>query len=240
MHEPPAVEPDPLALEALALRYAAGDLSKARASAFEARLADDQDARDALSEAVRLSAAALGQSPPAPDRSFRALIRDRLRPLNRWSPRWLTRRAYRGHPLAWGGLGAGVAAAAAILGLSLAEHPSPPTAQTVAVAETPPSAGHHHDGGDTTIETRTAIGVAPPQDHVAGEHTEAVVAANSPGVVGCHDEATLKEAEIWAELSTPDHVEKAHEEDLRWRQRMRGLHPGHPDRSGLGIDSHAP
>ncbi len=239
MHEPPAVEPDPLALEALALRYAAGDLSTARASAFEARLADDQDARDALSEAVRLSAAALGQPPPAPDRSFRGLIRERLRPLNRWSPRWLTRRAYRGHPLVWGGLGAGVAAAAAIFGLALAEQPPAPTSHTVAVADSPLSTGREHWTTDATIQPVTTIGVAH-EEHVAGEHSAVAVVAHGPNAAEGHDEATLKEAEIWAELSTPDHVEKAHEEDLRRRQLMRGLHPGHPDRSGLSIDSHAP
>ncbi|MBX9580133.1 MAG: hypothetical protein K2X87_07470, partial [Gemmataceae bacterium] len=60
MPEPTA---DPLALEALALRYAAGRLSPAAAAAFEARLETDQAARDALAEAVQLSAAALGQEP---------------------------------------------------------------------------------------------------------------------------------------------------------------------------------
>src|SRR5262249_58633732 len=104
---PPRPE-DSLALQAQALRYAAGDLLPAEAEAFEARLATDQAARDAVAEAVRLSAAALGQDPPAPDRSFRALIRERL--FARWVPGWLTRRAYRGHPLAWAGLGAVVVA----------------------------------------------------------------------------------------------------------------------------------
>ena len=45
-----------------------------------------------MSEAVRLSAAAIGQSPPAPHTSFRAAIRERLMGL--W-PTWLARRAYR-------------------------------------------------------------------------------------------------------------------------------------------------
>jgi hypothetical protein len=38
-------------------------------------------------------------------------------------------------------------------------------------------------------------------------------------------------AEIWADLSTPDHVEKAHDEELRWRHKLReigSLHPGRP------------
>src|SRR6476660_5940431 len=91
--------PDPLALQGTALRYAAGELPPADTAVFEARLADDQDARDPLAEAVRLSAAALGQEPPAADRTFRSMIRERLRPVSAWWARWLARRAYRGHPL---------------------------------------------------------------------------------------------------------------------------------------------
>jgi len=69
--------PEPT-LQATALRYAAGDLTSAESAAFETRLTTDQDAREALAEAVRLSAAALGQEPPQPDRTFRAAIRERL------------------------------------------------------------------------------------------------------------------------------------------------------------------
>ena len=70
---------------------------------------DDQDARDALAEAVRLSAAALASTPPAPDRAFRAAIRERL---VGWTPAVARRRAYRGHPVAWAALGAAAVAAA--------------------------------------------------------------------------------------------------------------------------------
>jgi hypothetical protein len=43
----------------------------------------------------------------------------------------------------------------------------------------------------------------------------------------------LRAAEIWAELSTPERVEKAHDEELRRRQRTQGWHalhtyPGRP------------
>src|SRR5438105_3935852 len=106
------LRPIPLALEATALRYAASDLSSGEAAAFEERLAGDQSAREALAEAVRHSAAALGQQSPTPDRSFRALIHERLRPLRGWYAGWLARRAYRGHPLAWTGIGGGLVAAA--------------------------------------------------------------------------------------------------------------------------------
>ncbi|MBM3981596.1 MAG: hypothetical protein FJ304_15225, partial [Planctomycetes bacterium] len=66
--------PDPT-LQATALRYAADDLAPAERAAFEARLADDQDAREAVAEAVRLSAAALGAPAPAPHPSVRAALR---------------------------------------------------------------------------------------------------------------------------------------------------------------------
>ena len=41
---------------------------------------------------------------------------------------------------------------------------------------------------------------------------------------------TPTEAEIWAELSTPEHVAHTHDEELRWRHRLRDLHILHPTR----------
>src|SRR4051812_37911169 len=104
--------PDPT-LQATALRYAAGDLDPEEIAAFEALLGEDQDARDALAEAVRLSAAALGQKSPAPHPSFRAVTRARLELLG-----------YRGRPVAWASLGAAVVAACALIAVSLADHDS--------------------------------------------------------------------------------------------------------------------
>lgn len=99
-------------LSLAALRYAAGEMTPADAEAFEARLADDQTARDALAEAVRLSAAASGAPAPSPDPLVRQAVAERLHPtlLSRLFPR----RPYRGHPMAWAGLGGGVAAAVAV------------------------------------------------------------------------------------------------------------------------------
>ncbi len=116
--------PEPT-LQAAALRYAAGDLTATEAAAFEVRLADDQEARDALAEAVRLSAAALGQHPPTAHRSFRAAIREKL---IGWNLPGFARRAYRGHPFAWAGLGAAAVAACTVIGLALAERDSAPAA----------------------------------------------------------------------------------------------------------------
>lgn len=186
--------PDPT-LAATALRYAANDLPPADAAAFEARLAAEQEAREALAEAVRLSAAALGVDAPAPDSSFRALIRDRLRPLAAWMPRWLARRAYRGHPLAWAALGAVVIGGATLAGLRLADPPA-------ITAPTPPSTAALPE---PATPMRSVVASAPEQ------HAQT-------------------EAEIWAELSTPDHVEKDHHDELKWRHRMRDLHVLHPAR----------
>ena len=90
-------------LAVLALRYAAGDLPPDQMTAFEERLADDQSARDALSEAIRLSASAVGQPVPAPSPGVRAGVRDRLFPT--WLTRLFPRKSYRGHPVTWAGLG---------------------------------------------------------------------------------------------------------------------------------------
>ena len=179
-------------LQATALRYAAGDLSAAEAAAFEQLLAEDQNARDALSEAVRLSAAALGQASPAPDRSFRSRIRARLG------------LSYRG-PLAWASLGAAVAAACALVAVSAADRTDP--AEEAIAAPVAPAA---------------VTGVAPLPELTVPP--DAVVTTDQPVPPG--DERSV--AEIWADLSNHDGVEKARDDEMRWRQRMRDLsNPNH-------------
>jgi hypothetical protein len=216
-------EPTAPSLDTVALRYAARDLPPAEAAAFEARLAADQDAREALAEAVRLSAAALGQEPPAPHGSFRALIRERVRA---WYPGWLSRRAYRGHPLVWAGVGAAAIAAVALVGLQLAAtHPPPAVAQAHAPPPVVPVA--------TPIPAGDAVAPAPPRDAVAADESPATGACDSTDM-------NLKAAEIWADLSTPDHVGKAHDDEARWRQRLRDLqstYPVHPVRLGAAPDA---
>jgi hypothetical protein len=105
-----------------ALRYAAGDMPPAEAEAFEARLGDDQSARDALAEAVRLSAAASGLPDPCPDPLARKAVAERLFPT--WVSRLFPRRPYRGHPVVWAVLGGGVAAVAAVV-ITLNSAPAP-------------------------------------------------------------------------------------------------------------------
>jgi hypothetical protein len=200
--------PEPT-LQATALRYAAGDLSPDEAAVFETRLAEDQDARDALAEAVRLSAAAIGQKPPAPHPSFREAIRARLGLMT-----------HRGHPFAWAGAGAAAVAVCTLLGLALADHTSAPEAATVTHAfptltepisapravepSAPATAPMTRDGG-----VHVAVELHPTTGARGGEPPRSV-------------------AEIWADLSTPEHLEKVRDDELRWRLHMRNLaHPHH-------------
>jgi anti-sigma-K factor RskA len=175
--------PDPT-LSSTALRYAAGDLSPADCAAFEVRLASEQEARDAVAEAIRLSAAALHQPPPAPDPSFREAIRERLLGL---TPGWLRRRAYRGHPITWTALGAVVVAACTVIGLALADRSE--THETPLVVTPTPAPAPRAMVAQAPIE-------AEPDD------------ADSV-------------AEIWADLSTPDQIEKLHDDEQKWRQKLR-------------------
>lgn len=195
--------PEPT-LQTTALRYAASDLSPGEASAFESRLADDQEARDALSEAVRLSAAALGQAAPEPDHTFRSAMRERL---TGWCPDWLARRAYRGHPLAWAGLGAVVVTMCTFVGLSFAKR-APEAAQVASPLPAPTFPG--------LVQTQAVEEPAPMPQEV-----EPPTAVNATPAV-CGDAATQSVAEMWAQLSTTEHVEKTHDEEMRWRHKFHG------------------
>lgn len=204
---------DPLALQALALRYAAGELPPADADAFEDRLGSDPAAQDALSEAVRLSAAALGQAPPAPDRSFRAMIGDRLSRLGRLWPGWLARRAYRGHPLAWAVSGAAALAVVCAVAVPLVR---------VAPAPPPPT---------PTAAVPAAVPVPPPPREVGPGGGPAARPVTDPVAVGAGDPDPLHAmAEHWEQMSTCDHVERAHDDELRWRQRLKDLQDARPGR----------
>jgi hypothetical protein len=60
-----------------ALLYATGRLSPVEAQAFEQRLAEDQEARDALCRAVELAHSLAGR-PAAPRPDYRERVRQRL------------------------------------------------------------------------------------------------------------------------------------------------------------------
>ena len=95
--------PDDLALRALL--YSSGELEGDEATAFEARLAVDQEARDALAQAVELTLTATGER-RAPDEVWREETKRRLlQRVSLWQ-RLAGPRVYRGHPAVWSIFGA--------------------------------------------------------------------------------------------------------------------------------------
>lgn len=206
------------ALRDLALRYAAGKLTAVEAAAFEARLASDPQAREAVAEAVCLSAAVLQCPPPSPDPSFRVAACERI--VHPHRPRWLTRRAYHGHPLFWTALGASSVAAVAVAVIAFFPpyHSGSPSANPPPLPALAPSPSHPTDsplppGNFATVST-------PADEPPTLPPTDSVAQASSDDV-----HATV--AELWADMSTPERVEKACDEERRWRQKVRDLtfHP---------------
>jgi len=177
--------PTPSELAVRALRYAAADLPADEMTAFEERLADDQPARDALAEAIRLSASAVGQPPPVPSAGPRAGVRDRLFPT--WFTRLFPRKSYRGHPATWAGLGGGLATAAAVVLVSLGG--DPPTADVTpsptdraplppAIHLRPPPPPSARDGNQAVAPT--APPTAMPAPVVPGPRADRVAEPPQP------------------------------------------------------------
>lgn len=193
-----------------ALRYAAGELSPIEAAAFEARLAGDPAAREAVAEAVRLSAAVLHCPPPAPDASFRAAACERL--LHPRRPRWLSRRAYPGHPLLWVTLGAAGITAFALL-ITFVPPPAPPPPNIPPV--TSPSNSSPMAESPSPLSS-TALSESPDD-----ETSLATAGASQTSPNTEEDHPPVSVAELWADMSTPERVEKARDEELRWRQKLR-------------------
>jgi hypothetical protein len=157
----------------LALLYASGELDPGEVTQFEQRLAGDQQAREALAQAVPL-ALPPGQT-LAPDPAYRDRVRRRLRGRRSWG--WLVqRRTYPGHPILWSG--AGAAAAALVMAASF-------------LLWVPASPGVQAPAG-------------PPPEPAAAESREPVKA---------------DVASVWAQLHTTDHVAKAHDEEMRRKNR---------------------
>jgi hypothetical protein len=69
-----------------AMLYAAGELTKAGADAFEDRLLDDELAQQALVQAVQLDSL-IARAPCCPDRTYRARVREALLPKPFWKRR---------------------------------------------------------------------------------------------------------------------------------------------------------
>jgi anti-sigma-K factor RskA len=114
---PHADFPEDLAL--LALLYSSGELEGEEATKFEARLAVDQEARDAVAQAVQLSLTAAGER-CAPDAAWREETKRRLLQRASLWQRMAGPRVYRGHPAVWSIFGA----LAASLVLSLMPAPA--------------------------------------------------------------------------------------------------------------------
>jgi hypothetical protein len=77
LDEPGETPPNDLALQALL--YASGELDEPDAALFEQRLGEDQEAREALLQAVQYNLTAQGQPSAAPDPEYRDRVRQRLR-----------------------------------------------------------------------------------------------------------------------------------------------------------------
>jgi hypothetical protein len=171
-----------------ALRFAAGELSDPAATAFAARVAADPLAQDALEEAMRLSAAALGQSLPMPDPLLQDVVRDRIRP--KIFARLFPRRPYHGHPATWAGLGGISAAVLTVFGVWLGEQPAPPhrIAPTVSASFGPDLTQEPLPAGPTVLVSRESatrptviVEMSPtteanPTDTAVATTTTAVVA----------------------------------------------------------------
>jgi hypothetical protein len=88
-----------------AFLYANGELNGVEAMCFERRLAEEQAAREALSQAVFLCQR-LGASTGGPDPIYRERVRRRLRPQHSADRLVGQRRGERGHSVIWCVLGA--------------------------------------------------------------------------------------------------------------------------------------
>ncbi len=137
MQEP--LEQAPESLELRAFLYAAGGLDPSEVRSFEACLASEQDAREALARAVAAAGPPDGGPPPGPDPAYRARVRRRLLgSAGLWHalPRL---RTYRRHAAA----GAGLAAALLLMiGLEMLSGPeagpAPVASQSVDARSVPP------------------------------------------------------------------------------------------------------
>jgi hypothetical protein len=171
-------------LSLAALKYAAGDLDAVEADAFELRLADDADAREALAEAMRLSTAAAGHAEPKPDPLFQSLVVERLRPATSFLSTAIARRPYRGHPLTWTTAGAGTTACAAVaLWLAL---PTPEPVLTTPIPSTrlatahPPQPMPLSPQGKTDVRDSSATSTADTQGTTSVGGTDADPKAGRP------------------------------------------------------------
>ena len=132
-----------------AIRYAAGELDPAVAESFENRLGGDSAAREALSEAVRLANRAANAVELKPDGLRKAAVAEKLFP--NWLSRFLPRRPYRGHPIAWLILGG------AVVGLATRNHSPEREAEVAAMPEVKPEMAAANPAVESFTEAETQI-----------------------------------------------------------------------------------
>jgi hypothetical protein len=154
-----------------AFLYASGELDEKQALAFEDRLGNDQAAREALSMAAQL-AVLPGLSPPLrPNPDYRDVVHLRLKHREDGSVRILSRRAYRGHPLLWGLVGA-AAAVLIMVGLGQAGVQIPiGLASKASVAQVPvPQVDVDEDATVPSLEAANVWAEISQSDHLLKAH----------------------------------------------------------------------
>ncbi|HEY1861910.1 MAG TPA: hypothetical protein VGG61_16230 [Gemmataceae bacterium] len=157
----------------LALLYASGELDAAQAAAFEKRLGNDQEAREALTVAVQLAQMPVAGEVARPNPSYRQRVRQQLRSAPSLWGRFCGRRANRSHPLLWGLAGA----AAAVL-VAVAMGQSAPWLKNERAPErtaTPPAAEQTEEGTSRVASSLEAANIwaeISPSDHLLKAHDE--------------------------------------------------------------------
>lgn len=198
MHETFPNPDSVLAFEALL--YASGELGADELKAFEARLASDQSAREALGQAVQLTMSLNGEV-VRPNPGWRQQAKARLLQPAALSFRdkAAERRGYRGHPLIW--ILSGAAAALLLVSVAL---PRP----SVQVPGTPTIAQARPEHKAAPVEKDK---VEAPDEQLPPSEVGTELVAFSP---------TDEEAYFWAKLHNTDHLAKAHSEETRRQLRI--------------------
>jgi hypothetical protein len=192
-------------LMAQALLYSHGELEGPEADAFEARLAADQTARDALCQAVQLSQTLGGMTAALPNPGYRDRVRSQLladaaagesipeslTTANTWWSNLVPRYRYRGHPALW--LLSGALAAVLVIRFSLEAQPPAPAAPQ-------------------PVQLHASVPQAPA---VAAPGAVAATVPSEPPSA-----TTSKMADVWAELNTDDHLIRVWEQEQKRRHRV--------------------
>ncbi len=163
------------ALRFQAWRYASGALPPAEAATFERRLGDEQAARDALCQAVQITALLNGHKPPQPQGSYRTRVWQRLGRRPAVGRGLFQRQIYRGHPALWSALGA-AAAVLLIVGfgrLAWTEPlPVPPVAASPSTPTSLPTSGGEESRSLVMVEVAQVWAELHSTAHLTRAHDE--------------------------------------------------------------------